>query len=117
MLGGCAGKVPPRPETEAPAEPADPRRRILGGGSPMSVAGPPFKVLAEFNRGAALMEQYRYSEAAKAFQAVQELAPDWLAARFNLGLAYFNMHGLQKTDDPTAVKPNTVELRSDLAVW
>ena len=49
------------------------------------------KALAEFNKGAALLEQYRYAEAAKAFEIVLELAPDWNAARFNLGLAYFNL--------------------------
>jgi tetratricopeptide (TPR) repeat protein len=49
------------------------------------------KALADFNRGAALLEQYQYSEAAKAFESVLETAPAWTAARFNLGLAYFNM--------------------------
>jgi len=49
------------------------------------------KALAEFNRGSALLEQYRYAEAARAFEAVLDIAPDWTAARFNLGLAYFNM--------------------------
>jgi len=39
------------------------------------------------------MERYNYSAAAKAFETVVDLAPDWVAARFNLGLAYFNMHG------------------------
>ena len=42
------------------------------------------------------MEQYKYSEAAKAFETVVRLAPEWVAARFNLGLAYFNMHGQQR---------------------
>jgi len=54
------------------------------------------KALAEFNRGGGLMEQYKYSEATKAFETVTKLAPDWVAARFNLGVAYFNMHGQQK---------------------
>jgi len=49
--------------------------------------------LAQFNRGGALMEQYRYAEASKAYEAVLDLAPAWVAARFNLGVAYFNMHG------------------------
>ena len=49
--------------------------------------------LAEFNRGAALLEQYKYADAAKAFGSVLEVAPHWKAARFNLGVAYFNMHG------------------------
>ena len=51
------------------------------------------RALAGFNRGAALMEQYRYTEAVKAFEKVLELQPDWIAARFNLGLARFNLHG------------------------
>jgi hypothetical protein len=49
------------------------------------------KVLTDFNRGAALLEQYKYVEAAKAFESVLDVAPDWTAARFDLGLAYFNM--------------------------
>jgi len=49
------------------------------------------KALAEFNKGAGFLEQYRYAEAAKAFETVLALAPDWNAARFNLGLAYFNL--------------------------
>jgi tetratricopeptide (TPR) repeat protein len=51
----------------------------------------PVKAIADFNRGAALLEQYDYIEAAKAFESVLAAAPDWTAARFNLGLAYFNM--------------------------
>ncbi|KPJ75148.1 MAG: hypothetical protein AMS14_04150 [Planctomycetes bacterium DG_20] len=51
------------------------------------------RALAQFNRGGALMEQYRYAEASKAYEAVLDLAPAWVAARFNLGVAYFNMHG------------------------
>jgi hypothetical protein len=56
------------------------------------------KALVQFNRGAALLEQYRYSEAAKAFERVLNYVPYWKAARFNLGLAYFNM-----LEDPDAV--------------
>ncbi|MCP4258123.1 MAG: tetratricopeptide repeat protein, partial [Planctomycetes bacterium] len=57
------------------------------------------KALAEFNRGSALLEQYKYTEAAKAFETVLDILPDWTTARFNLGLAYFNMQvkpGAQK---------------------
>src|SRR5271157_94708 len=57
------------------------------------------EALAGFNRGAALLEQYRYAEAAKAFEAVLSLAPDWQAARFNLGLAYLNMEGQDRHTD------------------
>ncbi len=49
------------------------------------------KALAEFNKGAAMLEQYKYAKAAKAFETVLDIVPDWTTARFNLGLAYFNM--------------------------
>ncbi|MHC4096161.1 MAG: CRTAC1 family protein [Planctomycetota bacterium] len=62
------------------------------------LSGPLGKALVQFNRGAALLEQYKYSEAVKAFEKVLNYAPDWNAARFNLGLAYFNM-----LEDPGAI--------------
>lgn len=66
---------------------------------PGSVLSEPLgKALVQFNRGAALLEQYKYSNAAKAFEKVLNYAPDWNAARFNLGLAYFNM-----LEDPGAI--------------
>jgi len=49
------------------------------------------KTVARFNQGAALLEQYSYVKAAAAFESVVKAAPYWTAARFNLGLAYFNM--------------------------
>jgi tetratricopeptide (TPR) repeat protein len=49
------------------------------------------EALAEFNRGAALLEQYKYAQAAEAFESVLDVVPEWTAARFNLGLAYLNM--------------------------
>ena len=52
---------------------------------------PAFETLAQFNRGAALLEQYRYAEAAQVFEQVVKAAPSWTAARFNLGLALLNM--------------------------
>jgi hypothetical protein len=64
--------------------------------------GPYVKALAEFNRASGLMEQYRYSEATKAFEAVAAEAPGWTAARFNLGLAYFNMHGQRRASENLA---------------
>jgi len=59
-------------------------------------SGPYVEALTEFNRAGGLMEQYEYSAATKALEKVVELAPDWVAARFNLGLAYFNMHGQRR---------------------
>lgn len=49
------------------------------------------EALAQFNRGAALLEQCKYVEAAGAFEQVLEVAPGWTPARFNLGLACLNM--------------------------
>ncbi|MEE9268919.1 MAG: FG-GAP-like repeat-containing protein [Candidatus Krumholzibacteria bacterium] len=63
------------------------------------------KALAEFNRGGGLMEQYKYGEAAAAFEEVVRLAPDWVAARFNLGLAYLNMQGQEgEHEDPNRTR-------------
>ncbi|MBN2473343.1 MAG: VCBS repeat-containing protein [Pirellulales bacterium] len=67
--------------------------------SPATIPDALGKALAEFNRGAALMEQYQYSDAAAAFEAALKFAPDWIAARFNLGVAHFNMHGKQGAQD------------------
>jgi len=79
LLAGCRRPKPaeePPPEVrETPPAPADAIPRAL----------------AAFNRGAALLEQYKYTEAAEAFQTAVDLAPDWQAARFNLGLAHFNL--------------------------
>ena len=61
------------------------------------------KTIMTFNNGAALLEQYNYSEAEQAFTQVLETEPDWTAARFNLGLAHLNMY-----DQPGEV--NYVEL-------
>jgi len=49
------------------------------------------KALAEFNQGAALLEQYKYAKAAEKFEAVVAAFPAWTAARFNLGLALLNL--------------------------
>ncbi len=81
----------------APVEAAD----------PPPAAGPVEKALAEFNRGAALMEQYRYVDAAKAFEAVVKTSPHWTAAQFNLGLAYFNMHGARGAQQNLAAARDT----------
>jgi hypothetical protein len=51
------------------------------------------QALSDFNRGAALLEQYQYAPAAKAFEAVVSAFPGWTAARFNLGLALLNVQG------------------------
>ena len=47
--------------------------------------------LADFNHAAVLLEQYRYGDAARAFEKVVAAFPQWAAARFNLGVAYLNV--------------------------
>ncbi len=97
---GCTGQpskgpiVSPTAGTEpAPAEAPAPAP------SQPDVSPQQFADLAAFNRGAALMEQYRYSDAAKEFRQVIQNEPHWAAARFNLGLAYLNMQGSEGAQD------------------
>jgi cytochrome c-type biogenesis protein CcmH/NrfG len=81
-LAGCAGS-PPAPPAEPEASVAS-----VSAGDPQVMA-----VLADFNRGNALMEQYRYGDAVEAYEKVVQAHPDWIAAQFNLGLAYLNLQG------------------------
>src|SRR5213594_908207 len=48
-------------------------------------------VLAGFEEGVAMLEQYRYPEAYERFAAVARARPDWDAAHFNAGLAALNL--------------------------
>jgi len=70
-----------------PDQPRKSDRIVASGDSKETDADSRGKALAHFNRGAALLEQYKYSEAARVFESVMDTAPDWTAARFNLGLA------------------------------
>lgn len=63
------------------------------------LAPPVAKALADFNRGAAQLEQYQYAEAAKTFELVLGSFPSWTAARFNFGLALLNMPDADGTHD------------------
>jgi len=73
------------------------------------------KTVARFNQGAALLEQYSYVKAAEAFEDVVKAALDWTAARFNLGLAYFNMQENRSAEEYLAYAGEAFEavLRSD----
>ena len=73
------------------------------------------KTVARFNQGAALLEQYSYVKAAEVFEGVVKAAPDWTAARFNLGLAYFNMQEKDGAEEYLAYAGEAFEavLRSD----
>jgi tetratricopeptide (TPR) repeat protein len=49
------------------------------------------------NRGVALLEQFRFAEAAAAFEEVVRAAPDSAAGYINLGIAYFNERDFEKS--------------------
>ncbi len=49
-------------------------------------------------RGVGLMERFEYPAAAKEFEEAARLAPDWLPARINLGMALYN--SAAKAEDP-----------------
>jgi len=89
LIPGCESSREPPPAPSGEKAKAAPEKRV----PPISpeIA----KAIREFNRGAALLEQYRYPEAAEAFEKVLAAAPDWTAARFNLGLAALNMQEKQ----------------------
>ena len=48
------------------------------------------QIIAPFNKGVALMEQYKSVDAVKEFEKVVQLAPDWITGRLNLGIALLN---------------------------
>ncbi len=49
------------------------------------------------NRGVALLEQFRFTEAAAAFEVVVQAAPDSAAGYINLGISYFNERDFEKS--------------------
>ncbi len=55
------------------------------------LAPPPAdEAAARMSRGVALLEQFRFADAAAEFQQVVEMTPDAAAAHVNLGIAWFN---------------------------
>ncbi|MCL4204971.1 MAG: VCBS repeat-containing protein [Pirellulaceae bacterium] len=79
---GCSGSQP--------VPPAAPEATVASASPDDSQV---MAVLADFNRGNALMEQYRYGDAVEAYEKVVQARPDWIAAQFNLGMAYLNLQG------------------------
>ena len=55
-----------------------------------SAAAQDAETMRRMNRGVGLMEQYRFAEAAEAFQKAAEAAPEWSYAWLNLGIAQLN---------------------------
>jgi len=57
------------------------------------------QIILPFNRGVALMDQFKPREAAESFAEVVALAPDWVLGRLNYGIALLNAQ-----DDPAAAE-------------
>jgi tetratricopeptide (TPR) repeat protein len=49
------------------------------------------------NRGVALLEQFRFTEAAAAFEQVVRASPESAAGYINLGISYFNERDFEKS--------------------
>jgi Tfp pilus assembly protein PilF len=57
-------------------------------------------------RGVGYMEQFDYPKAAQQFEEAASLAPNWLPARINLGMALYN--SASKAEDPVLAQAITV---------
>jgi len=79
-----------RGATGLAAEPDTAANSPSAGEAAATAADPLAAAVADFNRGSALLEQYRYAEAAKVLQKVVDSHGEWGAARFNLALACLN---------------------------
>jgi tetratricopeptide (TPR) repeat protein len=99
FFAGCSDRQPESPQVKTPIaqEPAP------------TVSDDLSRALSDFNRAAALLEQYEYSKAAETLEGVLKIAPTWQAARFNLGLAYLNMLGVRGAQDYLAAARSTFE--------
>lgn len=88
---------PNQPKSGAPtaAREAVPEPGVDAAAPAPAMSPETLQALGEFNRAAASLEQYQYLDAAKGFENVLKLAPGWEAARFNLGLSYLNLQGVQ----------------------
>src|SRR5262249_34226510 len=53
----------------------------------------PVAAMAANNRGVGHMEQFQYDDAVTDFEEAVRLAPDWLPAQINLGIALLNAGG------------------------
>ncbi|MFO0937576.1 MAG: tetratricopeptide repeat protein [Gemmataceae bacterium] len=58
------------------------------------------------SRGVGFMEQFEYAKATVEFQKAADLAPKWLPARINLGMALYN--SASSADDPVLPKAISV---------
>jgi hypothetical protein len=102
---GCAGTTKHDGATTRPSPPLA-SDSALAGLSPQQVD----HVVEVFNRGMGLMDQYRPTEAAAAFEEVVRLCPGWVTGRVNLGIALLN------TENDAAFVRSEEELRKASAM-
>ena len=100
VWAGCEAVKPPSEEV-VQAKAAE--------GQAVTLSAEMAEALSAFNRGAALLEQYKYADAAESLERVMAVAPDWSAARFNLGLAYLNMQEDASASDSLALAQKAFE--------
>jgi len=89
-VSGCGkndtGETRSSASTDSPPS-GDARQSRFAGLPPGQVD----EIMASFNRGMGLMDQYQPDAAASAFGEVVRLAPDWPIGRLNLGVALLNV--------------------------
>ena len=72
------------------------------------------------NRGVALLEQFRFTEAATEFEAVVELEPDSVPGLVNLGIAYFNERDFDRAREvferAKALDPDDIHVHYNLGL-
>ncbi|MCS7237378.1 MAG: FG-GAP-like repeat-containing protein [Thermoguttaceae bacterium] len=93
---GITGQV--ASESKAVQTPGNQAARPSPGG-PQQLEPATLEAIALFNRGTALLEQYRYGEAAEILRQVVDKFPTWTAAKFNLALAYLNLQESKGAED------------------
>ncbi len=90
IFSGCSDKQPPAP----PAAPPAVRQPAAFQPTP--------EIVAENNRGVALMGQFDYQAAFDLFSKLAHDNPDWTAGKINLAIAQFNLNRPGSDDLPKA---------------
>jgi hypothetical protein len=97
--GAVAWWLGTRPDADGRAAREEAEGFVRGAAESAARVIDPEKLCAANNKGVGLMEQFDYRAAVPAFEAVVELAPDWLPGRINLGIALLNRGGTGKTPE------------------
>jgi tetratricopeptide (TPR) repeat protein len=106
LLAGAAvwWCLPEPPDADGLAAREDSANCVRGAAESAGRAIDPEKLATANNRGAGLMEQFQFHEALRAFEAVVEMAPDWIPGRINLGIALLNGGGMALAEQEEHLK-------------